>query len=235
MPERFTPHEPSEAREPPQESKPLSSEARASMQGRPEATRPGDLNHPMEGVGGPPAYRDGQGNLVTGEMVEKSNSPERTPALEPRTYRPVPGDPAQPPNPPDTTGDTTTPPRAGLTKQDEQLLRDVEAERQRLRQEANADAAKLSRPETHSDQASLGDSGRRAMQGQPDDNFPRLSPELKLDLSTIQDMPVEQRPAAMAELFRREGKNLSNNAIVEGDRVRVRDQSGFEWVINYKE
>ena len=123
-----------------------------------------------------------------------------------------------------------------FTPEDEALLRSVQQERARLDAEAKADAAALQekfRPST----SGLSDSGRRAMQGPPPETptYPPLAQDVKLGLSNIQDMPVEQRREAMAELFRRHGQGLSNNATVEDNRVRVRDHDGFEWLINYGE
>lgn len=228
MSERFTPYEPPETKEPPPEARPLSPETRANIQAGPDATRPGDLNHPMEGGGQGFLYGDGRGGLVTPEMSERYHSPENQIEKEPYTYRAVPTDPppaagdasqATPANPLPTAGDTNTP-----APSDNQVVADPPSPNDHKP------------PEKPAHQEPLSDRGRAAMQGPPPETYyPPLDPEIKLALSNIQDAPVEQRQQMMADLFRSEGKKLSNNAAVFGDRVVVRDESGFEWLINYKE
>ncbi len=150
MSERFTPSEPSESKEPPQPAKSLSPEAKAGIQGQPEAPKPGDLNYPMEGGGFGQFYSDGQGGLVTTEMTEKYHSKEK----EPYTYRPVPVDPNPPPG--QTTNDAGTPPVGPppdpppdppadpppLSPEDQATLDWVKQERERREQEVQDDLKK---------------------------------------------------------------------------------------------
>ncbi len=231
MSERFTPYEPPETKEPPPGARPLSPESRANIQAGPDATRPGDLNHPMEGGGQGFFYGDGRGGLVTPEMSERYHSPENQIEKEPYTYRAVPADPPQaagdasqatPADPPQTAGDAS---QATPAPSDNQVAADPPSPNDHKP------------PAEPTSQGPLSDRGRAAMQGLPPEtyDYPRLDPEVKLALSNIQDAPVEQRQQMMADLFRSEGKNLSNNAAVFGDHVVVRDESGFEWLINYKE
>lgn len=246
MSERFTPYEPNEATEPAKESKPLSNEGRASMRGEAEPTKPGDLNHPTEGAGLYHTYGDGQGGLVTPEMAEKYHSPENQIEREPYTYRAVPADPAQGASgPADATPTTDPPPPPGspppppggppdipptrTTAEDEALLKWLREEPQRQQAEAQADIARWDADQ----RARRPEAIQKSMQGPPDDNYPRLTPDLKLELSNIQEMPLDQRQAAMADLFKREGKTLSNNAIVDGHGVKVKDADGFVWDIRY--
>ncbi len=150
MSERFTPSEPSEAKEPPQTAKHLSPEAKASIMDHPEATKPGDLNHPMEGGGIGSFYGDGRGGIVTPEMTEKYHSPERTPEQEPHTHRAVPVDPNPPPGQPtnDTPlpggppSDAPPPDPPPLSPQDQATLDWVKQERQRQEQEVKDDLKK---------------------------------------------------------------------------------------------
>ncbi len=121
MSERFTPHEsepPRETTTPGQDARRLSPEGQSRLQGTPEATQPGDLNHPMEGLGEAHTDRDGQGRLVTPEM-EQYRTPESQIEKEPYTYRAVPTDPQQaagdaskatPADPQAAADDSTTPP-----------------------------------------------------------------------------------------------------------------------------
>ena len=167
----------------------------------------------------------------------------------------TPADPPAPPSPPSdappppTAGDPPPPPNGPppLTKDEEELLRQVEQERKWLDEQARQDAAKLGQrppyedvnylhPQAEGGKQAFGEAGRNAMQGVPDTpyDYPPLDPELKLQLSNIQDMPVEQRREAMADLFRREGTKLSRNATAAGDHVLFHDETGFEWLIDYR-
>ena len=146
MSERFTPYEPSEAKEPPQEAKSQSPEGKASMSGGTETTKPGDLNHPMEGGGLGSFYGDGRGGIVTPEMTEKYHSPENTPEKEPYTHRAVPVDPnpppAQPPSdalPPGGPPPDPPPDPPPLSPQDQATLDWMKQERERQAQEVQDD------------------------------------------------------------------------------------------------
>ena len=158
MSERFTPYEPPEAKEAPQEAKSFSPETKTSMQGGPEATKPGDLNYPMEGGGLGSSYGDGRGGIVTPEMTEKYHSPENTPEKEPYTHRAVPVDPNPPAQPPSDTPahggpPSDAPPPGGpppdppadsppLSPQDQATLDWVKQERERREQEVQDDLKK---------------------------------------------------------------------------------------------
>lgn len=114
MSERFTPYEPPESKEPARQQPDFSPETKSRIQQGPEA-KPDPLNPPMEGGGQWYAYSDGQGGLVTPEMLEKHRSPENQAEREPYTYRAVSQDPAATPPPTDDsatppTNDSTTPP-----------------------------------------------------------------------------------------------------------------------------
>ncbi len=228
MSEKFTPYEPPETKSPPPETRPFSPETKTNIQTEPDATTPGDLNQPMEGGGQGFFYGDGRGGLVTPEMTEKYHSPENQTEKEPYTHRAVPVDPQQatgdagqttPADPQQAGGDTNT---AAPTDHQAKIGPPPPSD--------NGPPNKPTRQEP------LSDRGRAAMQGPPPETYyPPLDPEVKLALSNIRDAPVEQRRQMMADLFRSEGKNLSNNAAVFGDHIVVRDESGFEWLINYKE
>ncbi len=154
MSERFSPNEPSEAKEPTQEAKSISPEARARMQGGPEATKPGDLNHPMEGGGMGQFYGDGRGGIITPEMQELHKSPENDVAREPGTYRATPIDPGQTPAPPADTpttpppnddpppNDTPSPGSPPVSKEDQATLDWMKKERERQETEVKDDLKK---------------------------------------------------------------------------------------------
>ena len=155
MSERFSPYEPDEAKEPSPAAKSLSPEGKAGMQGGPEATKPGDLNHPMEGGGFGSFYGDGRGGIVTPEMTERYHSRESSTEKEPYTHRAVPADPNPPPGqPPDDAGPPSdTPPPGGpppdpppdpppLSPQDQATLDWMKQERQRQEQELQDDLKK---------------------------------------------------------------------------------------------
>ncbi len=165
MSERFTPHEsepPRETTTPGQDARRLSPEGQSRLQGTPETTQPGDLNHPMEGGGQGFFYGDGRGGLVTPEMSERYHSPENQIEKEPYTYRAVPTDPQQaaddasqatPADPQAAADDNTTP-------SDDQPVSDP------LPPSDN----KLKETAPH--QALLSDRGQSAMQGVAPDTEP---------------------------------------------------------------
>lgn len=243
MSERFTPYEPPESTASPPEPKPLSPETRANIQAGPDAPTPGDLNHPMEGGGQGFFYGDGRGGLVTPEMSERYHSPENQIEKEPYTFRAVPADPQQaagdasqatPADPQQAAGDAgqTTPADPPQAPGDANTAAPTDHQA-KIGPPPPSDNGPPNKPTR---QEPLSDRGRAAMQGPPPETYyPPLDPEVKLALSNIRDAPVEQRQQMMADLFRSEGKNLSNNAAVFGDHIVVRDESGFEWLINYKE
>lgn len=168
MSERFSPNEPSEAKEPTQEAKSISPEARARMQGGPEATKPGDLNHPMEGAGLGEVQYDAQGNPVTTEMQEKHKGIENQVEKEADTVRAGASDSGQTPTSPSdqpidtstpdpaTTDDTKGPPKPGsgppadnpppdpppVSKEDQATLDWMKKERERQETEVKDDLKK---------------------------------------------------------------------------------------------
>ncbi|WP_374686464.1 hypothetical protein [Promineifilum sp.] len=240
MSERFTPSEAQEAKEPVNKSSSLSSAEQSSIEQKmKQQPAPGSLDQKMSGEDWRGAPPDAAGVAHSPERVEHRHPRESEIEREPRTMRPA----AQPPaddsaTPPAAPSDSKTPRDAGAPPRElpqASQLGDVgmnSMQGKSVAQDqhasgAHAKAANMEGKQTFPPPDELPDSSR----------FAPLAPELKLELSNIQNMPVEQRREAMADLFKREGNTLSQNAGIarNGDGVWVKDASGFVWNIDYKE
>lgn len=240
MSERLTPHEPpSESKEPPKDSSKLTSEERSSIGRAMKQETPGGFGQKMskeDWRGAPP---DAAGVTDSPERAEHRHPRESEIEREPRTMRPA----AQPP-----ADDSTTP---SATPSDSKTPHDAGVSPRELPQASkfgdagqNSMQGKVVAQDRHAPDTQIkgvNTAGERTFPP-PDElpdssRFAPLAPELKLELSNIQNMPVEQRREAMADLFKREGNTLSQNAGIarNGDGVWVKDASGFVWNIDYKE